>query len=304
MSSKNRYITLNDGNKMPLMGYGTFLSADSEELTKNVVHAIVECGYRHIDTATLYGNEAAIGEALKQVFEQGITREELFITTKVWKDGYKDVQGSIDGSLEKLGLEYVDLLLIHWGVADVDWETFEFLGPSVHDTWKEFEKIKEQGKAKSIGVSNVNNMLFVDLCAGAKIRPAVNQIETNPYFAQPKVVDFQRKFGVSITAYAPIGASGFTDNDVLKDPVLAEIAEKHNATVAQIALAWNIARDVVVIPKSMTEERILENFNALDITLDEEDIEKINAIDRGFRGFNPENWVAPARGWNKQPLYE
>lgn len=304
MAEKNRYVDLLDGTKMPLMGYGTFLSEDSEALVENVVHAIVDVGYRHIDTASLYMNEEAIGKALSQCFEKGIKREDLFITTKVWRTDFSDVEGSIKKSLEKLGLEYVDLLLIHWTVTDIDWETHEIKGPSMYETWKQFEKVKEDGLTKSIGVSNCNNMLFVDICAGAKDRPVVNQVETNPHFSQQKLVDFQGKFGAKITAYAPMGAAGFTGNELLKDPVLAEVAEKHNATVAQIALAWNMQRGVIVIPKSMTHERIAENFNSLDVTLDEEDMEKINGINKDNRTFNPEDWDYPMYGWKKNPVFE
>lgn len=304
MAEKNRYIELSDGNKMPIMGYGTFLCEDSEELTNNVVHAIMECGYRHIDTAALYKNEAAIGEALKICFDRGLKREDLFIVTKVWRDSYHDVQGSLNSSLENLGLEYIDLFLIHWTMTDVDWDTYEIKGPSMYETWKELEIAKDEGKVKSIGISNCNNMLFVDICAGAKKhKPVMNQIECNPYFSQPKVVDFQGKFGTKITAYAPIGAAGFTGNNLLDDATLKEIAEKHSATVAQISLAWNMQRGVAVIPKSMTKERIQQNFDALDITLDEEDIEKIDGLNTDVRVFNPENWNYPHLGWIKNPIY-
>ncbi|CAI2376201.1 unnamed protein product [Moneuplotes crassus] len=304
MADKNTYAELSDGTKMPLMGYGTFLSTEEDKLIENIVHAVVDVGYRHIDTASLYMNEEIIGKALAQCFEKGINREDLFITTKVWRTDFGDVEGSIKGSLEKLGLEYVDLLLIHWTVTDVDWETYEIKGPSMYETWKQFEKVKEDGLTKSIGVSNANNMIFVDICAGATHRPVVNQIETNPFFAQQKVVDFQGKFGTKITAYAPIGAAGFTASDLLKDETLAEIATKHNATVAQVALAWNMKRGVIVIPKSMTKERIQENFDALNVDLDEEDMEKINALDKNQRCFNPEDWDYPQYGWQKNPVWD
>lgn len=304
MADKNKYVDLLDGNKMPLMGYGTFLSTDEEALIANIVHAVVEVGYRHIDTASLYGNEEVIGKALAQIFEKGISRDEIFITTKVWRTDFGDVEGSVKKSLERLGLDYVDLLLVHWTVTDVDWETFEVKGPSMYETWKQFEKVKEDGLVKSIGVSNANNMIFLDIVAGAKHKPVVNQVETHPYFRQQKLVDFQGKFGAKITAYAPIGAAAFTGSDLLKDETLTAIAEKHSATVAQVALAWNIARGVIVIPKTMTQERIQENFNALDITLDAEDLEKINSIDVDHRAFNPEDWDYPEYGWKKNAMFD
>lgn len=303
MAEKNRFVELNNGKKMPIMGYGTFLAEEGKDLHENVVYAVVECGYRHIDTASLYGNETVIGEALKECFEKGIKREDLFITTKVWRTDFNDCEKSIKDSLEKLQLEYVDLLLVHWTVTDVDWETTEIKGPPMYEVWKQFEAIQEAGLSKSIGISNCTAMLFVDMVAGAKIRPVTNQIETNPYHSQQKLVDFTKKFGCTTTAYAPIGAAGFTGNDLLKDETLLAIAEKHNSTAAQIALAWNIARGVIVIPKSMTKERIKSNYEALDIKLDEEDIEKINALNGDKRHFNPEGWNYPAYGWVKVPIF-
>ena len=303
MAEKNRFVELNDGKKMPTIGYGTFLSEESKELHENVVYAIVECGYRHLDTASLYGNEKVIGEALKECFEKGIKREDLFITTKVWRTDFNDVEKSIKDSLEKLQLDYVDLLLIHWTVTDVDWETTEIKGPPMYKVWKDFEKVHEAGLTKSIGLSNCNNMLFVDIVAGAKIRPAINQIETNPYHSQQKLIDFQAKFGTKCTAYAPLGAKAFTGGDLLKDETLAAIAEKHSATTAQVALAWNIQRGVIVIPKSMTQERIKQNFEALDVTLDAEDIEKINGLNGDKRFFNPEEWNYPDYGWINVPIF-
>jgi diketogulonate reductase-like aldo/keto reductase len=301
MSEKNQYITLNNGHKMPILGYGTFSAEEEKDLHKCLVHAVVDLGYRHIDTATLYGNEEIIGEALQEIFEKGIKREELFITTKLWSTDHKDAEGALKTSLAKLKLDYVDLYLIHFTVPDVDWTTFEIKGPSIHKVWSDLEKLNEAGLAKSIGVSNCSVMLFLDIAAGAKIRPAVNQIESNPYFSQTQLIETLRKFGCETTAYAPIGAATFTGNNVLKDETLIQIAEKHNATPAQIALAWNIQRGVSVIPKSTQDERIKKNFEALDIKLDEEDIEQINRLNKDARHFDPANWTT--LGFNNSPVF-
>lgn len=303
MAEKNRYIELNNGYKMPLMGYGTFDAEDEKTLIDCIVHAVVDVGYRHIDTAKLYNNEDIIGKALKECFEKGVKREDLFITTKIWRDDMHDVEGSIKASLDRLQLDYIDLYLIHWTVTDVDWDNAEVKGPPMYEVWKNMEKVQEAGLTRSIGISNCTAMLFVDILAGAKIKPVTNQIENNPQIAQTKLVEFTAKFGCTTTAYAPIGASAFTGNNLLDDETLKKIAEKHNATPAQIALAWNMHRGVAVIPKSTTQKRIKENFEALDVKLDEEDIEQINALDSHRRHFDPAGWDAPQYGWKYVPIF-
>lgn len=280
MEDLNKYITLNNGTKMPMIGYGTFLNDKSEEkiLFDTIVYAVTELGYRHIDTAKLYGNEHIIGEALKECFEKGVKREDMFIVTKLWRTDFHDVEGSLKESLTKLQLEYLDLYLIHWMATDVDWETCEIKGPPLHEVWKNLEDCYEKGLTKNIGVSNCSVALFIELCAGAKIKPATNQIECNPYLSQKELVTFFQKFGSSITAYAPLGASGWTGNNLLDDPVIKEIAEKYSATPAQISLAWNHSRGVACIPKSVTKERLKLNIESQKITLDEEDIQKIDSL--------------------------
>jgi len=304
MAETNRFTELNNGKKMPLMGYGTFLSQDEKALHDNIVYAVVDCGYRHIDTASLYGNEHVVGDALQECFEKGIKREDIFITTKLWRSEFGDVDGSLKKSLEKLKLEYVDLYLIHWTVTDVDWDTYEIKGPPMHEVWTNMEKQVDAGLTKSIGVSNCNAMLFVDMLAGAKIKPVNNQIENNPHLAQKNLVEFTKKFGCTTTAYAPIGASGFTGYNMLDDETLKKIAEKHNASAAQIALAWNMQRGVIVIPKSMNKERIKENYEALSVDLSEEDVEEINKIDQGKRNFDPAGWDSPEYGWKYAPMFD
>ena len=171
----------------------------------------------------------------------------------------------------------------------------------MHKVWSDMEKLYEAGLAKNIGVSNCSAMLFIDICAGAKVKPAVNQIECNPYFSQTQLIEFLRKFGCETTAYAPIGAATFSGNNVLDDETLNQIAEKHGATPAQIALAWNIHRGVSVIPKSTQDERMKKNFESLDIKLDEEDIERINKLNRNSRHFDPGQWNE--YGWKYSPIF-
>ena len=292
MTDITKYIDLNNGAKMPILGYGTFLAKPEEHqiLHDCIVYAVVECGYRHIDTAKIYENEHIVGAALKECFEKGIKREDLFITTKLWRDDYEDVEAAMKGSLEKLQLDYVDLYLVHWMTTEIDFEKCEITGRPLHKVWEDMEALVEKGLTKSIGVSNCSVMMLIELLAGAKIKPVTNQIENNPYLSQTELVTFFQKFGVSITAYAPIGNSGWTGNNLLDDEVIKEVAEKHSATPAQIALAWNQSRGVAVIPKSVTKERIKANFDSQSVKLDEEDIEKLNALNCNRRNFDPEQW--------------
>ena len=292
MSETNKFLKLNDGSEMPMVGYGTFNPKPEEEkiLYDSIVYAVVDWGYRHIDTATLYQNEHIVGEALKEWFEKGVKREEMFVTTKLWRTDYYDVEAALNESLKRLQLEYVDLYLIHWMCTDVDFKNFIVKGPPLHEVWKEMEAMVEKGLTKSIGVSNWSVVLLIDLLSYAKIKPVTNQIELNPYFSQKELVTFFQKFGVSLTAFAPVGSPLRTENRVIDDDVMKEIAEKHNANPGQIAIAWNILRGVMVIPKSISKERIKSNIEAQNIKLDEEDIERINALNCDKRCFNPERW--------------
>lgn len=175
----------------------------------------------------------------------------------------------------------------------------------MYEVWKNMENMQDLGLTKSIGISNCNAMLFVDMYAGAKYKPVTNQIECNPVVSQSKLVGFTGKFGCTTTAYAPIGAAAFTgSSSLLENETIKTIAEKHSATAAQVCLAWNMARGVIVIPKSLTKERIKENFDALDVTLDEDDIQALNGLeDNNKRGFNPEDWNAPQYGWKYTPIF-
>ena len=224
--------------------------------------------------------------------------------TKTTATSGKEALAELDRSLSRMKLDYVDLYLVHWTCTWVDWDNAKVEGPPLHQTWADMEKVHEAGLTKNIGVSNITAALFIDLLASAKVKPVTNQIENNPYLAQSDLVKFTEKFGCTTTAYAPIGAAGFTGGNLLEDPTLKEIAEKHSATPAQISLAWNMNRGVIVIPKSMTKERIQQNFEALDIKLDDSDIEKLDALDKGQRNFDPTGWDSPQYGWKQVPYFK
>lgn len=304
MSDKNQYITLNSGSKMPIMGIGTFLADDEDKLYKAITHAVLEVGYVHIDTAEIYGNEHVVGKALQECFSKGVKREDLFITTKIWKSKMNDVEGALKKSLERLQLDYIDMYLIHFTVPDIDWDNKKILTPPMHKVWENMEKMVDQGLTKNIGVSNAVCQMWIDLLAGAKIPPALNQIENNPLFAQHEFTKFMKEYGCNITCYAPIGGSKqFADGGSREDEDIKKIAEKHSATPAQVCLAWNMQRGHIVIPKSTTPERIEENFKSLDVKLDDDDMEKINKLDTGKRNFDTINFDIPEMNWKPCPFF-
>lgn len=257
-----------DGNTIDQLGFGVWQVADEE--AEVAVGKALKAGYRHIDTAKIYGNEAGVGRA---VAASSIAREELFITTKVWNadQGYDKTIAAADASLERLGLEYVDLYLIHW------------LQPkrgTYVDTWKALIQLQKDGKAKSIGVCNFTKEALEELYTETGVRPVINQVETHPYFPQAELRAYEAEHGILHQSWSPLGQGG----DLLKEPLLAEIAKKHEATVAQIVIAWHLALGNVVIPKSVTDSRIVENFESLNVKLDAEDIEAIATLDRGAEG--------------------
>ena len=257
-----KYVTLANGLKMPMVGLGTFKAEDGSSCY-NAVLAALKAGYRHIDTAACYGNEEAVGMAIK---ESGIKREELFITTKVWinEQGYENTKQAFERSLKRLGLDYLDLYLIHMPFGDY------------YGSWRAMEELYEEGKIRAIGVCNFDCARLIDLCYNFKIKPAINQIETHPFCQQNYLAAIMKEYNVQHEAWAPF-AEGM--NNIFQNPVLAKIAEKYNKTTAQVILRWNIQRGIVVIPKSVRKERIEENFNIWDFELNKNDMLEIASLD-------------------------
>jgi 2,5-diketo-D-gluconate reductase A len=255
-------VTLNNGVAMPLLGFGVFQIKDESECEQSVYDAIM-AGYRLIDTAASYLNEEAVGRAIKR---SGVAREELFITTKLWVQdtGYDRTKKAFDNSLKRLQLDYLDLYLIHQPYGDV------------YGSWRAMEELYREGKVRAIGVSNFQEDRLIDLIIHNEVAPAVNQVETHPFNQQIDNAKFMKEHHVQIESWAPF-AEG--KNNLFQNEVLVPIAEKYNKSVAQVVLRWLTQREVVVIPKSVRKERIIENFNIFDFELDQADMELIAALD-------------------------
>ncbi|QHC24641.1 aldo/keto reductase [Streptomyces sp. GS7] len=260
-------ITLNNDLAMPQLGYGVWQIPDDDAFT--AVGRALEAGYRSIDTAAIYGNEEGTGKALAA---SGIAREELFVTTKLWnsEQGYDSTLRAFDASLAKLGLEYVDLYLIHWPLPARD---------TYVDTYKAFEKIYADGRAKAIGVSNFQPAHLERLLGETSVVPAVNQIELHPQLQQAESRAFHAEHGIATEAWSPLGQG----KSLLADPTIAKIAEKHGRTPAQVVLRWHLQVGNIVIPKSATPSRIRENFDVFGFALDDADLAAVAGLDSGNR---------------------
>jgi 2,5-diketo-D-gluconate reductase A len=264
-------IELNDGNRIPQLGFGVF-QIDPSETVEAVTHAL-EVGYRHIDTAEMYGNEREVGEGIRQ---SGLDRGDVFVASKLNNSFHEPdaARRAFDGTLEALGFDYVDLFLIHWPL------------PTLYDgdyvsTWRTLEEFKEQGRARSIGVSNFQVEHLEWLAAETGTVPAVNQIELHPYFQNREVRAYDEDHGIATEAWSPIA-----QGEVLDDEAVGEIAERVGRTPAQVVLRWHVQRGNIVFPKSVTPERIRENFEIFDFELEESDLERIDELDRGEGGRN------------------
>lgn len=257
------YVTLNNGVKMPKLGYGVYQTPPEE--TERCVLEAIETGYRSIDTAQAYGNEEGVGNALVKC---GLPREEFFITTKVWisNAGYEKAKASIEESLRKLQTDYIDLLLIHQPFGDY------------YGTYRAMEEAYDEGKVRAIGVSNFYPDRFLDICHFSRIKPAVNQVETHVFQQQKTAKEYMKKIGTQIMSWGPF-AEG--KNDYFNNPVLKKIGERYGKTVAQTALRFLLQSDVVLIPKSTHKNRMEENFDIFDFSLTDDEMKEIEALDTG-----------------------
>lgn len=262
------YLTLSNGIKMPCVGFGVFQVPDPSECKRAVLDAI-KVGYRLIDTAAIYMNEEAVGEAIRTAVDEGlVTRDELFVTTKLWCDGasYEGAKRAFDRSLKKLGLDYLDLYLIHQPYGDV------------YGAWKAMTELYQEKKIRAVGVSNFYVGKFVEFAEIVDLKPMVNQIEFHPFHAQYDAIETMKTYDCQPQAWGPL-AEG--KHGIFTHPVLTEIGKKYGKTPAQVALKWNVQRGVSVLAKSVHKERMEQNFSILDFTLSNEDMKKVDALDLG-----------------------
>ncbi|WP_150537508.1 aldo/keto reductase [Neisseria flavescens] len=277
-------VKLNNGLEMPMVGFGVYQVSDED--TEKAVLAALKAGYRLLDTAAVYGNEAGVGRAIKA---SGIPREEIFVTTKLWiqrENGYENTKKALEDSLTRLGLDYVDLYLMHQPFGDV------------HEQWRAMEDLYKAGKARAIGVSNFHMDRLMDLITCHEIVPAVNQIETHPFYQRDAEIAFHKELGILQQAWAPLAEGKF---EIFSNPILTQIAQKHGKSVAQVVLRWLNQRGVAIIPKSVKVERMLENREIFDFTLDEQDLAQIATLNRDEIIFNHRDpkmvkWLAEHRG--------
>lgn len=271
MENINHTITLQNGVNIPALGFGTYKAEEGSQVV-NAVKEALKVGYRHIDTAAVYGNEEGVGKAIK---ESGINRSEVFLTSKIWNSdqGYDNTLRAFETSIKKLNTDYLDLYLIHWPKA------------LNKETWRAMEKLYDDGKIKAIGVSNFKIHHLEELMESGSIIPMVNQIELHPKFNQKEVRDFCEKYNIIVEAWAPL-----MQGKVFEIPLLQSLAEKYNKTISQIILRWDLQMGIVTIPKSITPERIKENAGIYDFELAQEDMESIIQLDTGERvGPDPDN---------------
>ncbi|PVU91262.1 hypothetical protein BB559_004207 [Furculomyces boomerangus] len=281
--SLSRTVLLNNGLRMPILGFGTFKMTD-KDLLKQLVKDSIKVGYRHIDTATAYQNEDAIGEALEEVFNDpsyGVSRKDIWITSKLSpKDqGYEGAYESVANSLKRLRTDYIDLYLVHWPFTSGREYSDIANKESRKQSWKALEELYEQKKLRSIGVSNYYINHIDDLLTYAKVVPAVNQMEYHPMLFVKEQVENCKKHGIAFEAYMSFVAGKMLDGTFNAEQ-LDEVAKKHGVTKAQVLLAWSLNRDIIVIPKASSESRLRQNFESQTVNLDQEDMEKIDSISK------------------------
>ncbi len=308
-----RALQFRNGDQFPAFGLGTWL-AKPDEVYEAVISA-VKAGYRHIDGAYIYKNEKEVGKALQTLFAEGtVKREELFITSKLWNNFHEPekMEGAIRQTLSDLQLDYLDLYLIHWPFSfrkEHPETADDLISPNelpLGKTWQGMEQLKQMGLTRHIGVSNFSIKKLKELAAGAKEKPEVNQVEIHPYFQQNELIEYCRSEEILVTAYSPLGSRHLikTDDSITRNEVIQKIAEKHEATGAQVILAWGMQRGVAVIPKSVNEARILENFGALQLELDPVDMEAIAGIDRNKRNAKGLFGILPGGVYTYENLWD
>lgn len=293
-------LRFNNDDQLHAIGLGTWKSEPGE--VKKAVKYALSIGYRHIDCAAIYGNEKEIGEALKEVFEEGdIRRNEVFITSKLWNNAHRkeDVKPALEQSLKDLQLDYLDLYLMHWpvafkpdveGIPESDEAYLSLEEVPLKETWEAMVDLKKENLVNHVGVSNFSQKKLSELMESTDFVPEMNQIESHPYLHQTDLVKFCQDNGILVTAYSPLGSQDRTvemkaDNEptLLDNEVVKSVAEKHEASPAQVLIKFHLKRDIVTIPKSTNKDRIQENFESQNVKLDEDDIKKLSGLDKHYR---------------------
>lgn len=307
-------IPLADGDDLPALGLGTWKAPAGE--VETAVSAALELGYRHLDCASIYGNEAEIGGALAQALNGGtLRREDLWITSKLWNDSHapERVRPALELSLANLGLQQLDLYLIHWPVAHhpgvmMPAAAEEIIPPEampLQDTWSALEELVDAGLVRQIGVSNFSERKLAELLPHCRIRPAVNQVERHPWLQQPTLMDFCRRERIVITAYSPLGSAPSGEiSPLLQIPEVMQIAEAHGCSAAQVLLAWGIACGTSVIPKSVRRERLADNLAAAQLQLSADELASIDSLDRHHRFVDGSFWDLPGSPYPKQAIWD
>ncbi|EAR95623.1 aldo/keto reductase family oxidoreductase (macronuclear) [Tetrahymena thermophila SB210] len=293
----NRFKTteLCNGSKLPVFGLGTYKVVSKEEMV-TFLRTALDLGYRHIDTAIMYENEKQIGDALQEIYKEGkYKREDLFLVTKLFSNKNTKVEDQVRQSLQNLQTNYIDLYLLHYASSPPT-DQFELTHKPVFQVWAEFEELVQKGLIRNIGISNFNVQMLLDLYSYCKIKPVVNQIEVNVYCQQPRLLEFCKKLNLHVTAYCPLARCQNTDNDAL----LTELSTKYKKSVCQIMLQFLLSLGVSVIPKTQNLERLRENIESTDFSLDEADIAKLKGLNKNFRLIDPydREW------WKRVPYFD